>query len=79
VIRRLPQEALVKIEKLTFLGSTSEDGDCPSVYETETGDLVIQGDLVTDPDVIGQARHVKPQEGFMVVPRELLVRYAPRS
>ncbi|WP_328806315.1 hypothetical protein [Streptacidiphilus fuscans] len=68
-----------KIEKLTFIGSTSEDGDCPSVYETETGDLVIQGDLVTDPDVVGQARHVKAQEGFVLVPRELLVRFAPRA
>ncbi|MBP8534676.1 hypothetical protein [Streptomyces sp. MK37H] len=65
---------------LRFLGTTSENGNCPTLYEIEeTGDLVIQGDLLTDPKHLAQLRDVKESEAFVVVPRELLTRYAPKE
>lgn len=31
---------------LRFIGTTSEHGDCPTLYEdTETGDIVVQGSV----------------------------------
>ncbi|MFI0964637.1 hypothetical protein ACH4S8_25055 [Streptomyces sp. NPDC021080] len=65
---------------LRFLGTTSEDGDCPTLYEVEeTGDIVVQGDKLTDPEHLAQLRDVKDSETFVVIPRELLTRFAPRA
>ncbi|MFD8695619.1 hypothetical protein [Kitasatospora sp. MBT66] len=64
---------------LKFLGSTSEHGDCPTLYEMETGDLVVQGEELTDPDDIAQLRHLKPGETAVVIPRALLIRFAPKE
>ncbi|MGW3669385.1 hypothetical protein [Streptomyces sp. NPDC005141] len=65
---------------LRFLGTTSEDGDCPTLYEVEeTGDIVVQGDRLTDPEHLAQLRDVKDSETFVVIPRELLTRYAPKD
>ena len=65
--------------KLTFLGTTSQGGDCPTLYETEAGDIVVQGDRLTDPEALAQLRGVKDTEVFVVVPRELLTRFAPKE
>ncbi|MGA5819745.1 hypothetical protein ACPC54_18030 [Kitasatospora sp. NPDC094028] len=65
--------------KLTFLGSTSDDGKCPTLYETETGDIVVQGYQLTDTEALGQLRNVLPGETFVVVPRDLLTQFAPRT
>ncbi|MFF1906011.1 hypothetical protein [Kitasatospora sp. NPDC058218] len=64
--------------KLKFLGSTSEDGKCPTLYETETGDIVVQGYRLTDPEALAQLRDVLPGETFVVVPRDLLTRFTPK-
>jgi hypothetical protein len=43
------------------------------LYEVvETGDLVVQGDRLTNPEHLAQLRDVKASETF-VVPRELLM------
>ncbi|PSL00152.1 hypothetical protein CLV63_102279 [Murinocardiopsis flavida] len=65
--------------KLRMLGSTSLNGECPTLYETEGGDIVVQGDRLTDPGALGQVAHVLPGEAFVVVPRELLTRFAPKE
>ncbi|MFF8961555.1 DUF6879 family protein [Streptomyces globisporus] len=66
--------------RLRFLGTTSDDGDCPTLYEVEgTTDILVQGDCVTDPEQLAQLRDVKDSETFVLVPRELLVRFAPRT
>lgn len=65
--------------KLKFLGTTSQGGDCPTLYETETGDIVVQGDRLTDPEALAQLQDVKPSETFVVIPRELLTRFAPKE
>ncbi|MFE5582611.1 DUF6879 family protein [Kitasatospora sp. NPDC056531] len=66
--------------RLRYIGSTSEDNNCPTLYEDmETGEVVVQGDAVTDPDEIAQLRNIKPGEGFVTVPRALLADFAPRD
>ena len=36
--------------KLTKLAGTCEVNECPTVYRTDRGTLVVQGDLVADAD-----------------------------
>ncbi|MFB7934811.1 MULTISPECIES: DUF6879 family protein [Streptomyces] len=65
---------------LRFLGTTSDDGDCPTLYEIpETDEILVQGDRETDPQHLVRLRDVKPSETFVRVPRSLLTRYTPRS
>ncbi|MEV6669278.1 hypothetical protein [Streptomyces sp. NPDC051162] len=66
--------------RLKMLGTTSEDNDCPTLYEDlDTGEILVQGERVDDPEDVAQLRAVKPAEGFVVVPRELLIRFAPKE
>ncbi|MCX4749802.1 hypothetical protein OG455_30535 [Kitasatospora sp. NBC_01287] len=65
--------------KLKFLGTTSDDGKCPTLYETPTGDIVVQGYTLSDPEALAQLRDVLPGESFVVVPRELLAKFAPKE
>jgi hypothetical protein len=65
---------------LRFLGTTSEHGNCPTLYEVEeTGDIVVQGDRLTDLEHLAQLRDVGEHETFVVVPRELLTHFAPKE
>ncbi|MCX4993869.1 DUF6879 family protein [Streptomyces longwoodensis] len=65
---------------LRLIGTTSDEGDCPTLYEIDgTDDVLVQGDRVTDPEHLAQLRDVKPSETFVRVPRSLLVRFAPSS
>ncbi|MFI6697009.1 hypothetical protein ACIBLA_35740 [Streptomyces sp. NPDC050433] len=65
--------------KLKFIGTTSEHGNCPTLYETDAGDIVVQGDRLTDPEAIAQLRNVGEHETFVVIPRDLLTRFAPKE
>ncbi|MEO3814280.1 hypothetical protein ABGB17_35225 [Sphaerisporangium sp. B11E5] len=64
--------------RLRFLGSLSEAGACPSLYETDRGTIVVQGMAVTDPDARADLRHVLEGETAVEVPRELLTEIARR-
>lgn len=65
---------------LRFLGTTSDDGDCPTLYEIDgTNEILVQGDRETDPEHLVQLRDVKPSETFVRVPRGLLTRYVPKA
>ncbi|MGW2106774.1 DUF6879 family protein [Streptomyces sp. NPDC001948] len=65
---------------LRLIGTTSDEGDCPTLYEIEgTGEILVQGDRETDPERLAQLRDVKPCEEFVRVPRSLLARFAPRA
>jgi hypothetical protein len=65
---------------LRFIGTTSDDGDCPTLYEIDgTDEILVQGDRETDPEHLAELRDVKPSETFVRVPRSLLTRYAPRT
>ncbi|MFE2703525.1 DUF6879 family protein [Streptomyces mirabilis] len=65
---------------LRFIGTTSDDGDCPTLYAIpETDEYLVQGDRETDPEHLVALRDVKPSETFVRVPRSLLARYAPKA
>ncbi|GAA2796517.1 hypothetical protein [Streptomyces showdoensis] len=64
---------------LRFIGTTSEHGNCPTLYEVvETGDIVVQGDEV-DTEHRAQLRDLGVAETAVVIPRELLTRFAPKE
>jgi len=67
--------------KLKFIGTTSEDGNCPTLYEIEgdTERVVVQGDILDDPEALAQLRNVLPRETFVIVPKALLTRFAPKE
>ncbi|HWD47150.1 MAG TPA: hypothetical protein VHM23_26130 [Actinomycetota bacterium] len=58
--------------KLTFLGSTSQEGQCPTLYATDRDTFVVQGWAVTDPEALAGLRDVLPGETFVEVPKGLL-------
>ncbi|AXI76875.1 hypothetical protein [Peterkaempfera bronchialis] len=64
--------------QLTLLGTTSTDGNCPTLYATDRGTLVVQGYRVTDPGTVAQLRDLLPGETAVEIPRELLA-FAPGS
>lgn len=35
--------------KLRMIGTTSGGGNCPALYEADNGDIVVQGQRLTDP------------------------------
>ncbi|MEY9211171.1 hypothetical protein NI17_011670 [Thermobifida halotolerans] len=65
--------------KLRKLGTASVSGKCPTLYETDTGDIVVQGYRLIDAEALAQLEDVLPNETFVVVPRELMVRFAPKE
>jgi hypothetical protein len=64
--------------RLRFLGSTSEAGACPSLYETDRGTIVVQGLELVDGEARSDLLHVLDGETAVEVPRELLVEIARR-
>ncbi|MFC4113840.1 hypothetical protein [Nonomuraea zeae] len=64
--------------RMRFLGSTSEAGACPTLYETDRGTIVVQGLQVTDAEALADLRDVLDGEGAVEVPRELLTEIARR-
>jgi len=67
--------------KLKFVGTTSEDGNCPTLYDIEddTERMVVQGYQLTDEEALSQLRDVNPGETFVVIPKALLTRFAPKE
>ncbi|MFJ8668113.1 hypothetical protein [Streptomyces sp. NPDC093600] len=65
--------------RLRMLGTTSDEGKCPTLYEDlDTGEVLVQG-LLADPDDIAQMVHPLSGESMVVIPRELLTRFAPKE
>lgn len=58
--------------RLTFLGTDSEDGHCPTLYKTDRGTIVVQGYKVNDPEAMGDVRDLAENETLVEIPRELL-------
>ncbi|UGY91148.1 hypothetical protein [Streptomyces gobiensis] len=63
-----------------MIGTTSEEGKCPALYDDlDSGEVLVQGKAVTDPEDIAQLKDVADDETFVIVPRELLTRFAPKE
>ena len=68
------------MSRLRFVGSTSDKTGCPAIFEDlDTGDFLIQGDEVTDSVDRAQMYGFREGETLVRVPRELLMRFAPRE
>ncbi|MFI6404902.1 hypothetical protein [Streptomyces sp. NPDC050548] len=66
--------------QLRLLGTTSDEGKCPTLYEDlASGDIVVQGYTVTDAEDVAQLQNVLDGESFVRIPRELLIRFAPKE
>lgn len=64
--------------RMRFLGSTSEAGACPTLYETDRGTIVVQGLRLTDTEALADLRDILDGETAVEVPRELLTEIARR-
>ncbi|MER5742931.1 DUF6879 family protein [Streptomyces sp. NPDC002225] len=66
--------------RLRFNGTGSGVNGCPSIHEDlDTGEVIVHGPVLTDPDDLSQLRHLSEGEVPVVVPRELLVDFAPKK
>lgn len=66
--------------RLRFNGTGSGVNGCPAVHEDmDTGEVIIHGPALTDPDDLARLRHLGEGEVPIVVPRELLVDFAPKE
>lgn len=66
--------------RLRMLGTNSKTGECPTLYEDlDSGEILVQGYTVTDPDDLAQMKNVLPGESMVVVDRALLVNFAPKE
>ena len=63
--------------KLTFLGTTSSNGGCPTLFATDRDTYVIQGWKVHDPEALA-AMEIPDHETAIEVPKALL-HFAPRD
>jgi hypothetical protein len=64
--------------RLQFLGTSSEQGTCPAVYETDRGTLAVQGRLVVEPEALGDSVNLGSDEVIIEIPREL-IRFFPTT
>jgi hypothetical protein len=63
--------------QLRWLGTDSKDGDSPTLWDTDSGEYVLQGYSITDPRVLAQL-NVPEGEAVIRVPKGL-VRYLPKD
>ncbi|MEU7861220.1 hypothetical protein [Nonomuraea sp. NPDC049141] len=60
---------------LRFLGTTSEQGTCPALYETDRGTIAVQGKTVTDSTALGETVNLADDETLVEIPKELIRRF----
>ena len=62
--------------RLTFIGTDSGGGHCPTLYATDRGTVVVQGTRVVDPDAVadleGTYGGLPAHETAVEIPAELL-------
>jgi len=57
---------------LRFLGTDTQDGQSPTLWETSDGWLVIQGYTDLDNEALAQVGTIPPGEAVVRVPRKLM-------
>jgi hypothetical protein len=66
--------------RLRFNGTGSGANGCPAVHEDlDSGEVIVHGPALTDPEDIARLKHLSPGEVPIVVPRELLVDFGPKE
>ncbi|MFE6153672.1 DUF6879 family protein [Streptomyces sp. NPDC057889] len=65
---------------IRFNGTGSGDTGCPSIHEdVDTGQVIVHGPPLTDPTDVAQLQHLGQDEVAVIVPRELIVDWAPKE
>ncbi|WP_406724322.1 DUF6879 family protein [Streptomyces sp. GD-15H] len=68
------------VRRLRFTGTDSKVDGCPALHTDEgTGEIIVQGTPVTDPEDLAQLQHFGVGEAAVAVPRELLVNWGPKE
>ncbi|MFC8075369.1 DUF6879 family protein [Streptomyces sp. NPDC057307] len=68
------------VRRLRFNGTGSGVNGCPSVHEDlDTGEVIVHGPPLAEPDDIAQLQHLSAGETAIVVPRELLADFGPKD
>ncbi|WP_328433144.1 DUF6879 family protein [Streptomyces sp. NBC_00425] len=68
------------MRRLRFNGTGSGGGGCPSIHEDlDTGDVIVHGPPLTDPEDLAQLQHLDADEVAVIVPRNTLVDFGPRD
>ncbi|MFD5251477.1 DUF6879 family protein [Streptomyces bobili] len=66
--------------RLRFNGTDSKNGGCPAVHEDlDSGQIIVQGEPLTDPDDLAQLQYFGATDVAVVLPRELLVNHGPKE
>ncbi|MFF6793244.1 DUF6879 family protein [Streptomyces filamentosus] len=66
--------------RLRFNGTGSGGGGCPSIHEDlESGEVIVHGPPLTDPQDVSRLQHLSDGEVAVVVPRELLTDWTPKD
>ncbi|MFE6941036.1 DUF6879 family protein [Streptomyces chartreusis] len=66
--------------RIRFNGTDSKNGGCPAVHEDlDSGEILVQGRPVTDPQDVAQLQYLGPTDAVVAVPRELLVNHGPKE
>ncbi|GGV72205.1 hypothetical protein GCM10010277_84850 [Streptomyces longisporoflavus] len=66
--------------RLRFNGTDSKNGGCPAIHEDlDSGEVIVQGTPVSDPEDLAQLQHLGPHDAAVAVPRELLVNHGPKE
>lgn len=58
--------------RVRFLGSDSQGGHSPTLYETDRNTVVVRGYAITDPQALADLGEVPTGELDIEIPRELL-------
>lgn len=76
----VPRKDTIMTRRLRFTGTDSRNGGCPALHEDlETHEVLVQGTPLTDPDDLAQLKHFGAGDTAVVVPRQLLVNWAPKE
>ncbi|MFE3144909.1 DUF6879 family protein [Streptomyces scopuliridis] len=66
--------------RLRFNGTGSGEGSCPAVHEDlDTGEVIVHGPRLTDPDALAQLQHIDDDEIPIVMPRNTLIDFGPKE
>lgn len=68
------------MRQLRFTGTDSKVDGCPALHtDINSGEIVVQGAPLTDPEDLAQLKHFGEAEAAVIVPAELLVNWGPKE
>ncbi|MBQ0825227.1 DUF6879 family protein [Streptomyces tagetis] len=66
--------------RLRFNGTGSGEGSCPAIHEDlDTGEVIVHGPRLTDPEALAQLQHIDEDEIPIVMPRNTLIDFGPKD